>query len=222
MAKAKKKKRQKIYITKPGEKSKSRPRPAKPPQKDTIAKKVNKARKEGPRDASGPLPDILEETFCQNCLVCASPTEAYHRANPRVTRQSASELSHRLLKKVDVRRRIVELLQEAADETIMSKREALRILTEAAKRRKDVEKAVGTSTSKGAETSWTRTTTKPHDPDGEIKLLSKLLGWEGPLEVDLSVKGTLTIEDLIKDADGATRGLPPPRNKPKKKQGKKK
>lgn len=221
-----------------------RKKPA-PRQTQTIPKKTAKVQADKEFGRIGTLKDDMHERFCQQAIISPSATEAYVRANPGIARASAKTMASRLLSKVDVVRRITELLTEAADETIMSKREALRILTE--RGRADLADYVSLGldgvtpsfefgknmpNSKAIKKIKTRsevtgkdgdeikqaivTDIEVHDGDKAIMQLGKLLGWETPEELSVNVTGKLTVEELIDDAAGATRGL---QRKPKGEDG---
>jgi hypothetical protein len=125
-------------IGKPKRRNRAKPKSskaAKPRNRSTVGKKVGAQRlaEGGTIKRVGKLAKVADEMFCQFCLKRPSPTKAYFDSHEGITMASAAVGASRLLRKVKIVGRIATLLEESADETIMSKREAMRILTEQAR-----------------------------------------------------------------------------------------
>jgi hypothetical protein len=218
---------------------KTKPKPKQPPPERRLTA-FQKAAEQKHADQGVVPTGVLEpelERFAQMCLKSPNPTEAYQRIHPDVTRQSAGELSSRLLKKVDVRRRIAELLAQAAQEGVMEQREAMMILSEAARgtlvdylnagldgsgyidygpesNNPRAVKHLRTKTEviKGdSPQQYLITDIELHDCVKAIRTLGQMLGWFAPDKLEVS--GSLEfVQKLMKDAEGKTRGLPPRRD----------
>lgn len=201
-------------------KKKKRKTTARVPKAKTPAPKKKKIK---PSDCDedyqqGTLKDPIHEAFCRNFIISPSAQEAYHRTNARVTWESAKVLASRLLTKVNVRNRIMTLQEKAADPSIMSQRRALQILSEQGEAdmkdyadlmdgKKNIRDMKNTRAIKRLR--GVKYDVELHDSQKAIKNIGDMSGWEPPKQVDLTVKGEITIADLMKDADGSTRGLPP-------------
>jgi len=151
-------------------------KPASKPKRPAKPKKPTSAA----TDTSGDNLSIRDENFVDNILEGLNITEAYHKANPNVTRESAAAMGHVLLKNLKIQ------------DSIALKREILRSgKTLSRQRKREILADIAESTKEDVKTS---------DKTTAIKIDNQMTGDEAPIKH----VGEITIGHVVKSLDDTT------------------
>lgn len=182
-------------------------------------------------DPAKPLKKSRHERFCRELLIAPSQADAYLKVYPNSTAEGAAASAPRLLGNVRVQARVGWMLAQGTDDSMATYRQLLQTLSERIRVRftqyvttdqdggefikvsKDSPNAAGIKelVTKVEDTGDGKAVILKlgmHDQVPAIALYARLMGWDKAPPIEHHVTGSLTIEMLIQDANGVTRGLP--------------